>query len=141
MEFSCVGINHVDFRPNTYQNGIWRYFIFYFDSNMMNIELKGLHWLLRLVRVVAGLLPLNQYSQKHGPNKIGPCRPCQKVVPLYIGLLTPVFLFFVYTYKTRIMLEYKLDSIARTDILILPYYCYIIYSIISFVSTNIIIST
>jgi len=73
--------------------------MFYFDSNMINIELKGLHWLLRLVRVVAGLLPLNQYSQKHGPNIIGPCRPCQKVVPLYIGLLTPVFLFFVYTDK------------------------------------------
>jgi len=49
---------------------------------MINNELKGLNWLLLLVRVVAGLLPMNQNSQKHGPKLIG---PCQKVVPLYIG--------------------------------------------------------
>jgi len=30
------------------------------------------------------------------------------------------------------MLEYKLDSVARTDILILPYYCYIIYIFVRF---------
>ena len=52
---------------------------------MINNELEGLNCLLRLVRVVAGLLPLNQNSQKHGPKIIGPCRPFQKVVPLYIG--------------------------------------------------------
>jgi len=54
---------------------------------MINNELKGLQCLLLLVRVVAGLLPLNQNSQKHGPKIIilGPCRPCQKAVPLYIG--------------------------------------------------------
>jgi len=55
---------------------------------MISNELKGLHCLLRLVRVVAGLLPLNQSSQKHGSKIIGPCRPCrpiQKVVPLFIG--------------------------------------------------------
>jgi len=56
--------------------------VFYFDSNMINNELKGLNCLLLLVRAVAGLLPLNQNSQKHGPKIIG---PCQKVVPLYIG--------------------------------------------------------
>jgi len=38
-----------------------------------------------LVRAVAGLLPLNQNSQKYGPKIIGLCRPCQKVVPLYFG--------------------------------------------------------
>jgi len=58
------------------------YFIFYFDSNMINNELKGLNCLLLLVRAVAGLLPLNRNSQKHGPNIIG---PCQTVVPLHIG--------------------------------------------------------
>ena len=57
------------------------YFIFYFDANMINNELKGLNCLLLLVHSVAGLLPLNQNSQKHGPKMIGPCRPCQKVVP------------------------------------------------------------
>jgi len=49
---------------------------FYFDSNMINNELKGLNCLL--VRAVAGLLPLNQDSQKHGSKITGPCRPCQK---------------------------------------------------------------
>jgi len=44
--------------------------------------LKGLNCLLLLVRMVAGLLPLNPNSQKNGPKIIG---PCQKVVPLYIG--------------------------------------------------------
>ena len=43
-----------------------------------------------------GLLPLNQNSQKHGPLIIG---PCQKVVPLYIGKLTTVFVFIVYIDK------------------------------------------
>jgi len=60
----------------------------YFDSNMINNKLKGLNCVLLLVRAVAGLLPLNQNNQKHGPKIIGPCRPCrpcQKVVPLYIG--------------------------------------------------------
>ena len=37
------------------------------------------------MRAVAGLLPQNQNSKKHGPKIIDPCRPCQKVVPLYIG--------------------------------------------------------
>jgi len=46
---------------------IWRYFIFHFDSNMINNELKGLNCLLLLVRTVAGLLSLNLNSQKHGP--------------------------------------------------------------------------
>jgi len=55
------------------------------DSNVISNELKGLNWLLLLVRAEAGLLPLNQNSQKHGPKIIGPCRPSQKVVPLYIG--------------------------------------------------------
>jgi len=32
---------------------------------MINNELKGLNRLLLLVHVVAGLLPLNQNSQKH----------------------------------------------------------------------------
>jgi len=49
---------------------------------MINNELKGLNCLLLLVRAVAGLLPLNRNSQKHGPNIIG---PCQTVVPLHIG--------------------------------------------------------
>jgi len=40
-------------------------------------ELKGLNCLLLLVLAVAGLLPLNQNSQKHGPKIIG---PCQKIV-------------------------------------------------------------
>jgi len=41
-------------------------FIFNFDSNLTNNELKGLNnCLLRLVRAVTGLLPLNQNSQKH----------------------------------------------------------------------------
>ena len=48
-------------------------------------ELKRLNCLLHLVRAVASLLPLNQNSQEHGPKIIGPCRPCQKVVPFYIG--------------------------------------------------------
>jgi len=52
---------------------------------MINNELKGLNCVLLLVRSVAGLLPLYQNSQKHGPKVIDPCRPCQKVVPLYIG--------------------------------------------------------
>jgi len=52
---------------------------------MINNELKGLNCLLLLVRAVAGLLPLNQNSQKHGPKIIGRCRPCQKVVPLSFG--------------------------------------------------------
>ena len=59
--------------------------IFYFDSNMINKELKGLNCLFLLLRAVAGLFPLNQNSQKHRPKIIGPCRPCQKVVVLYIG--------------------------------------------------------
>ena len=45
---------------------------------------------------ISGLLPLNQNSQKHGAIIIG---PCQKVVPLYIGLLTTVFLFVNYIDK------------------------------------------
>jgi len=40
---------------------IWRYFIFYFDSNMISNKLKGLDCLLLLVRAVPGL----QNSQKH----------------------------------------------------------------------------
>ena len=51
---------------------------------MINNKLKGLNCVLLLVRSVAGLL--NQNSQKHGPKITGLCRPCQKVVPLYIGL-------------------------------------------------------
>jgi len=57
------------------------YFIFYFDSNMINNKLKGLNCVLLLVLAVAVLFPLNQNSQKYGPKIIG---PCQKVVPLYI---------------------------------------------------------
>ena len=60
-------------------------FHFFFYSNMIINELKGLNCVLLLVRLVAGLLPLNQKCQKHGPKIIGPCRPCQKVVPLYTG--------------------------------------------------------
>jgi len=52
---------------------------------MINNELKGLNCLFLLVRAVAGLFPLNQNSQKHRPKIISPCRPCQKVVVLYIG--------------------------------------------------------
>jgi len=52
---------------------------------MISNKLKGLNCLLLLVRALAGLLPLNQNSQKHGPKIISLCRPCQKVVPLYIG--------------------------------------------------------
>ena len=78
-----------------HQNDI---FIFYIDSNMINNELNGLNCLLLLVRAVAGLPSPNQNSQKHGAKIIGPCRPCQEVVPLYIGYLTTVFLFF-YTDK------------------------------------------
>jgi len=52
---------------------------------MISNELKGLNCWLLLVRAVAGLLPLNQNCQKHGPKIIGLCRPHQKVVPLYIG--------------------------------------------------------
>ena len=37
---------------------------------MINNELKGLNCFLMLVRAVAGLLPLNQNSQKHGPTLI-----------------------------------------------------------------------
>jgi len=40
---------------------------------MINSELKGLNWLLLLVFAVAGLLPLNQNNQKHGPKIMGPC--------------------------------------------------------------------
>ena len=53
--------------------------------NIGSSPLTGLNCLLRLVRAVAGLLPLNQNSQKHEHTIIGPCRACQKVVPLYIG--------------------------------------------------------
>jgi len=52
---------------------------------MINNELKGLNFVLLLVRAVVGLLPLNQNSKKYGPSIIGPCCPCQKVVQLYIG--------------------------------------------------------
>ena len=41
---------------------------------MINNELKGLNGLLLLVRAVAGLLPLNQNSQKQGTcNVFVPC--------------------------------------------------------------------
>jgi len=46
---------------------------------MINNKLKGFNCLLLLVQAVAGLLPLNQNCQKHGPKIIG---PCQNVVPL-----------------------------------------------------------
>ena len=45
---------------------------------------------------IPGLLPLNQNSDTLGPIMMG---PFQKVVPLYIGLLTTVFLFIVYIEK------------------------------------------
>ena len=86
LEFWCVGINHADCRTKwlitsirttnlLMSRYIQRYFIFYFDSNMINNKLKGLKCLLLLVCAVAGLLPLNQNSLKHGP----------KIIPLYIG--------------------------------------------------------
>jgi len=61
---------------------------------------------------IAGLLQLNQNSQKHGPIiKHGPIAigPCQKVVPLYIGKLTTVFLFIDY-------IEKKTDHVRMNDL-------------------------
>ena len=50
-----------------------------FYSNMINNELKGLNCLLLIVCAVAGLLPLTQNSQKHGPKIIGPCKKVVRI--------------------------------------------------------------
>ena len=62
LEFWCVGINYAARRlkwlitsirtTNRCQwADIWRYFLFYFDSNMINNKLKGLDCLLVLVHI------------------------------------------------------------------------------------------
>ena len=80
-------------------------------SNVISNELKGLNWLLLLVRAEAGLLPLNQNSQKHGPsnNRSVPSVPESSTV-VYRLINNGIFVLCLYRQKIRIMLEWRFSQ-------------------------------
>ena len=93
LEFWCVGINNADRRPKWSITSIrtpprclwaviWRHFIFYVGSNMINNEIEGYNRLLLLAHVYSRFTSAESEQPETRTYKY---RSCQKVVPLYIG--------------------------------------------------------